>query len=159
MLVRLCLHTIINILLYDFFRWLIQSDEDPFDQLKWLVQVLTEAEENKESVHILGHIPTGSIDVIKVWAREFNKIVNRFANTITGQFAGHVHVDTFQLHYNLSNPDQAINVEWNGASIVPFDNANPSFKLYTIDKETFVSLNLIFRSLNDNSLFTEHYRY
>lgn len=65
--------------------------------------------------------------------------LNRFANTITGQFTGHVHVDTFQVHYNVSNPDEAINVGWNGASIVPYDQANPSFKIYHVDQDTFVT--------------------
>ncbi|XP_066245446.1 sphingomyelin phosphodiesterase B-like [Euwallacea similis] len=117
--------------------WLLQNDQDPFEELAWLMDVLKSAEDNNESVHILGHIPTGSVSTQRVWAREYNRIVNRFANTITGQFTGHVHVDTFQVHYNLSDPDQAINVGWNGASVAPYDNANPSFKIYHVDKDTF----------------------
>ncbi|XP_066145817.1 sphingomyelin phosphodiesterase-like [Euwallacea fornicatus] len=117
--------------------WLLQDDKDPFDELAWLVDVLKDAEDNNESVHILGHIPVGSVSMLKVWAREYNRIVNRFANTITGQFNGHVHVDTFQVHYNLSDPEQAINVGWNGASLVPYDQANPSFKIYHVDKDAF----------------------
>ncbi|KAL1509127.1 hypothetical protein ABEB36_003915 [Hypothenemus hampei] len=117
--------------------WLLEDDHDPFGQLAWLVDTLKQAEAAGESVHILGHIPTGSQDVYKIWAREYNRIINRFANTITGQFNGHVHIDTLQVHYNISNTEQAINVAWNGASIVPFDLANPSFKIYYLNNETF----------------------
>ncbi|XP_050300058.1 sphingomyelin phosphodiesterase B-like [Anthonomus grandis grandis] len=120
--------------------WLLQDDQDPNGQLDWLVSILSQAEAKNESVHILGHLPTGSVDIMKVWGREYNKIVNRFANTITGQFNGHVHVDTFQVYYNTSEEaeeHQAINVAWNGASLVPYDWANPSFKVYHIDKSTY----------------------
>ncbi|CAG9761859.1 unnamed protein product [Ceutorhynchus assimilis] len=117
--------------------WLLTQDKDPYDQLDWLVSILSQAEAKGESVHILGHIPTGSGDIMKVWGREFNKIVNRFANTITGQFNGHTHVDSFQVYYNISDLSQAINVAWNGASLVAYDNANPSFKVYSVDKDTF----------------------
>lgn len=56
----------------------MQNDVDPFGQLSWLVEVLEDAEAQGESVHILGHIPTGSVDILKVWSREYNRIINRF---------------------------------------------------------------------------------
>ncbi|XP_060531078.1 sphingomyelin phosphodiesterase-like [Cylas formicarius] len=116
--------------------WLIDSSYDPYEQLAWLVKTLKEAEDNNESVHILSHIPSGNGAVLKVWSREYNRIVERFANTITGQFNGHTHRDQFMVHYNTSQPEQVINVAWNGASITTFDNANPSFKVYSTDSST-----------------------
>lgn len=138
--------------------WLIWDDYDPYGQLNWLVNVLLEAEQNGESVHILSHIPSGSHSCVAVWSREFNKIINRyaqlffyekkipenvsfcrFANTITGIFNGHTHTDEFYVYYNNSNPDQAINVAYNGASVVTYTDNNPSYKVIHVNNETFVS--------------------
>lgn len=55
-----------------------------------------------------------------------------------GQFYGHSHHDEFYVYYNKSNVNQAINVGWNGGSIMP-DRSNPSFKIYDVDDLTFVS--------------------
>ncbi|KAJ8960386.1 hypothetical protein NQ314_006076 [Rhamnusium bicolor] len=117
--------------------WLLNEDRDPYDQLEWLSNTLLNAENNQESVHILSHIPTGSSGCLQVWSREYRKIVERFANTITGQFNGHTHKDELSLYYSSSQPIKPINVAWNGASITPFSNSNPSYKLYQIDQDTF----------------------
>ena len=63
----------------------------------------------------------------------------RFAYTITGQFNGHTHKDEFRVYYNGSDPNQAIGVAYNGASVTPISNSNPSFKYYSVDESTFVS--------------------
>lgn len=57
------------------FRWNIYENEDPFGQLKWMVNVLEQAEQKNESVHILAHIPTEQC--LEIWSREFNRIVDR----------------------------------------------------------------------------------
>lgn len=58
--------------------WLNYDDEDPYEQLKWLVEQLTEAELNNENVHILSHIPPGEIGCHKQWSNQFRRIVNRW---------------------------------------------------------------------------------
>ena len=40
--------------------WLALNFNDPHKHLHWLYQELKKAEDNRESVYILGHIPTGS---------------------------------------------------------------------------------------------------
>lgn len=62
---------------YVFNWWLFYKDEDPFGQLKWLVATLEEAEKNKELVHILSHVPTGSSNCLINWSREYAKIIDR----------------------------------------------------------------------------------
>jgi sphingomyelin phosphodiesterase len=57
--------------------WLLYHDEDPYDQLKWLVDVLTKAEKDGEKVHILSHIPPGEIQCLQRWTSQFRKIVDR----------------------------------------------------------------------------------
>ncbi|XP_023021435.2 sphingomyelin phosphodiesterase-like [Leptinotarsa decemlineata] len=112
--------------------WLIYDDRDPYGQLKWLAEVLHKAENNEEIVHILAHIPTKSC--LKVWAREYRKIIERFSNTVAAQFYGHTHRDQIHIYYN--NKSEAMNVGWNGGSLMP-DEANPNYKLYTIDAKVF----------------------
>ncbi|KAG5890820.1 hypothetical protein JTB14_008261 [Gonioctena quinquepunctata] len=112
--------------------WLLYDDKDPYGQLKWLVEVLHNAEKNNEVVHILSHIPTRSC--LKVWAREYRKIIDRFSDTISAQFYGHTHRDEFYVYYNTDL--KPINVAWNGGSLMP-DEANPDYKLYTIDANGF----------------------
>lgn len=69
--------------------------------------------------------------------RSFKTIFSRFANTITGHFNGHTHRDQFWVYYD--DDAHAVGVSWNGASITTYSDANPSYKLYQIDGETFVS--------------------
>jgi hypothetical protein len=63
----------------------------------------------------------------------------RFANTITGQFNGHTHEDEFHVYYSQKHPRRAVGAAFNGASVTPFVDVNPSFKYYYVDPETFVS--------------------
>ncbi|XP_074026344.1 sphingomyelin phosphodiesterase 1-like [Leptinotarsa decemlineata] len=117
--------------------WIIDDPVDQYGQLQWLTEVLLAAEKNDERVHILYHLPTGDPHFYRIWGREYRKIVDRFANTITGQFNGHEHRDDFYVFYNRSDPNQAINMAWNGASLVTYYEANPSYKIYTIDDKNF----------------------
>lgn len=57
--------------------WLLVNSTDPGGQLQWLVEQLTKAEEAGDKVHILGHIPPGLGDCLKVWSWLYHKIVNR----------------------------------------------------------------------------------
>ncbi|KAJ8922711.1 hypothetical protein NQ315_007746 [Exocentrus adspersus] len=122
--------------------WLINDSKDPHGQLAWLAGVLLEAEKNKESVHILMHLPTGNGECLDTWSREYRKLVRRFSNTITGQFAGHTHRDQLSVFYDEEDESRGISVMWNGASVTPYSKANPSYKLYQIDTETFDVLDL-----------------
>ena len=58
-------------------RWLYLNTTDPDGQLKWLMSILQKAEDNKEKVHIVGHIPPGISDCLKAWSHNFYKIVDR----------------------------------------------------------------------------------
>jgi sphingomyelin phosphodiesterase len=145
--------------------WLLYEDIDPFNQLQWLADTLKAAEDNNESVHILSHVPTGGGSSLKVWFREYGKIVERFANTITGHFNGHTHKDEFHVFYNSSEPTQAIGVAFNGASVTSFSNNNPSYKYYYVDQETFSLLdydewtfNLTLANSQDSSQSPEWYK-
>lgn len=117
--------------------WLIYDDTDPYDQLKWLVDVLTEAEKNGEHVHILSHVPPGSIECIKNWNKNYIKIVERFSHVIKAQFNGHTHMDEIRFFYDGENKDKVTNVAYNGASLTTFIGYNPNYRVYDLKPETY----------------------
>lgn len=53
------------------------NSTDPVSELQWLVYELQGAEINGEKVHIIGHIPPGHSDCLKVWSRNYYHIINR----------------------------------------------------------------------------------
>lgn len=59
--------------------WLLLNSTDPVGQLAWLVDELDAAEAKDEKVHIIGHVPPGQPDCLKVWSRNYNDIVSRWA--------------------------------------------------------------------------------
>ncbi|KAF7991317.1 hypothetical protein HCN44_002879 [Aphidius gifuensis] len=115
--------------------WLIYEPEDPNGQLKWLNDVLREAEDRGEAVHLLAHVPSGSIQIQHTWSREYNKIINRFSHIIAAQFNGHTHNDELNLIFN--DDKQVINVAWNGGSITPYAFLNSNYKVYTVNADSF----------------------
>ena len=99
--------------------WLLLDSKDPADELLWLIFELQLAELKGEKVgkyrtaiifvsigtilwqvHILGHIPPGHVDCVRVWSANFNAIVGRYSHIIAGQFYGHTHLDEFQLFFS-----------------------------------------------------------
>ena len=56
-------------------------------------------------VHILGHIPPGHVDCVRVWSANFNAIVGRYSHIIAGQFYGHTHLDEFQLFFSKNEKE------------------------------------------------------
>ncbi|XP_025833565.1 sphingomyelin phosphodiesterase-like [Agrilus planipennis] len=117
--------------------WLLYQDwyKDPGGQLQWLVEVLLEAEKNKEFVHILSHVPSANGDCLKVWSREYRRIVERFRYTIAGQFNGHSHRDDYTLYFDSKNTSQVIGSSFNGGSVQP--GVNPNYVVYKIDPTNY----------------------
>lgn len=117
--------------------WLLYEPSFLRGQLQWIHDTLLKAEKAGEKVHIIGHQPPGDGTCFRVYGREYNRIVDRFWNTISGQFVGHTHADEFNLFYSLDNPSQAINVMWNGGSTTTHTDVNPNYRIYTMDTDTF----------------------
>ena len=69
-------------LIYFLFRWLLLNSTDPAQELSWLVYELQSAELKGEKVHILGHIPPGHSDCLKVWSHNYYRIVNRYVGYV-----------------------------------------------------------------------------
>lgn len=64
-------------------RWLLLNSTDPAKELQWFIYELQSAEFNKEKVHVVGHIPSGHSDCLKVWSRNYYKIINRLVWNIS----------------------------------------------------------------------------
>lgn len=122
---------------YTYNWWLIYEPSFPRTQLQWLHDTLLAAERAGEKVHILAHVPPGDATCFKVYSREYRRIVERFWKTISAQFAGHTHADEFNIFYSRSNPNQALNVMWNGGSTTAFNDVNPNYRIYKMDPSTY----------------------
>ncbi|KAK0094986.1 hypothetical protein PV326_009487 [Microctonus aethiopoides] len=127
-----------NNVCYVYNWWLIYKPNDPSGQLQWLENTLLKAENDNESVHILGHIPSGDSTCQHTWSREYRRIINRYSHIITAQFNGHTHNDEFNVFYDLNDKTKLINVAWNGGSITPYAYLNPNYKIYIADSNTYV---------------------
>ncbi|XP_005183847.1 sphingomyelin phosphodiesterase [Musca domestica] len=104
-------------------------------QLNWLHDTLLKAEEAGEFVHILMHIPSGDSQCWTVWAREYNRVVERFSHTIGGIFNGHTHHDEFEVHYSSKGYPMAIS--WNGGSLTAYTMKNPNYRIYEVEPKTY----------------------
>ncbi|XP_041360844.1 sphingomyelin phosphodiesterase-like [Gigantopelta aegis] len=113
--------------------WLLLNVTDPAGQLKWLIDVLQAAEDKKEKVHILGHIPPGLSDCLKAWSWNYYKIVNRYESTIVAQFFGHTHFDHFEMFYDEVDFKRPVSVAYIAPSVTPFPELNLGYRIYDID--------------------------
>lgn len=111
--------------------WLYINSTDPYNQLKWLVDILQTSENNGEKVHIIGHVNPSTC--LKSFSENYYQIVNRYESTISGQFFGHQHNDAFEIFYDLKNISRAVSVAYLAGSVTTFSFLNPSFRIYTVD--------------------------
>jgi sphingomyelin phosphodiesterase len=84
-------------------------------------------------VHVLGHIPPGHSDCLKVWSRNYYKIISRYESTITAQFFGHTHFDEFEVFYDPTDMSRPNNIAFIGPSVTPYYDLNPGYRIYYID--------------------------
>lgn len=113
--------------------WLLINNEDPVEELQWLVETLAAAEAVGEAVHILGHIPSGGGDCEHTWSHVFNQIVYRFESTIRGAFFGHTHGDSWSVFYDQDNYTRPVAVYFVSPSGTTGTQHNPAFKVFEVD--------------------------
>ncbi|XP_025421065.1 sphingomyelin phosphodiesterase isoform X2 [Sipha flava] len=113
--------------------WLLINSTDPVKELQWFIYELQNAEFNGEKVHVLGHIPPGHPDCLKVWSRNYYAIISRYESTITAQFFGHTHFDEFELFYDTQNLGRAVSIAYVGPSVTPYYDLNPGYRIYYVD--------------------------
>lgn len=122
--------------------WLYDSDEpqpDPNGILEFLVEELQEAEDAGQRAWIISHMPPGRGDVMRDQSYYFDQVMQRYRNTIAGQYYGHTHKDEFAVgysNYSELTPENAVSVAMIGPALTPM-SGNPAFKVYDIDPDTF----------------------
>lgn len=113
--------------------WLLINTTDPMGQLSWLMNVLQKAEDNKEKVHIIGHIVPGGGSCLKAWSWNYYKVINRYESTVTAQFFGHVHSEMFTMFYDDVQFKRPTSVLYAPGSVTTFSDLNPGFRIYEVD--------------------------
>ncbi|CAF1261330.1 unnamed protein product [Adineta ricciae] len=111
--------------------WLFINSTDPLNQVEWLIQWLQYAEKNSEKVHIIAHHPPKECFAAFGW--NFDRIVNRFENTISGQFYGHTHTDEFNMYYDKDDHQRPISIAYIAPSLTTESFLNPGYRMYTLD--------------------------
>ncbi|KAF2363934.1 Calcineurin-like phosphoesterase domain ApaH type [Trinorchestia longiramus] len=111
--------------------FLLIDDVDPTDQLEWMTQVLLEAEDAGEKVHVIGHITWGSL--LDSYSHSLNQLLTRFESTITGIFVGHSHEDEIQLFWDVADNSRAVGISYFAPSLSSNGEKSPSFRMYEVD--------------------------
>lgn len=122
--------------IYNF--WVLFDVEPIREQFQWMHDTLLKAEQSGEKVHILAHIPSGLDEYHEPCSREYQRIVERFKNTIVAQFNGHVESYGFHLFYEAANISNPVSVAYNGGSLASFSKSNRNYAVYDVDPKTFV---------------------
>ncbi|CAF1463162.1 unnamed protein product [Adineta ricciae] len=146
--------------------WLLINATDPLGQLQWLIQWLQYAEDHEEKVHIIGHHPPRSCMAAFSW--NFNKIVNRYENTIAGQFYGHTHVDEFLMFYDETDRNRPVSMAYMGPSLTTSSYLNPGYRVYSVDGDyagssfwaldhRTVIMNLTASNMYNKTIFIDEY--
>ncbi|KAF7374111.1 Saposin B-type domain-containing protein [Mycena sanguinolenta] len=122
--------------------WLYDSDvvqPDPNGIIAFLVDALQATEDAGERAWIIGHIPLGKEDTMQDQSNYYDQVLQRYINTIAGQFFGHSHKDQFEIaysNYSEQTAANAVSVGLIGPALTP-TSGNPAFKFYDIDPDTF----------------------
>jgi sphingomyelin phosphodiesterase len=121
--------------------WLYSEpmETDPSGQFAWLINELQCAETARENVWLISHVPSGTGGFFHDYSNTFNQIVERYDATIAALFYGHTHADQFQIAYSdYKNPNfsNAFAMSYITPSMTP-TSGNPSFRVYSVDPETF----------------------
>jgi sphingomyelin phosphodiesterase acid-like 3 len=125
-------------------------------EIKWLEAELQKAAPAREKVWLVYHIPPGidvfstllrqkaaSADqtpqVIPFWQPAYNQkfinLVTQYSSTIVGSFAGHMHMDTFELIQSANQ--NAVSFVHITPAISPLFGNNPAFELFSYNRQSF----------------------
>jgi len=116
--------------LWDDTNNLMKLDSGPANQRNWLTQTLSASEQAGEVVWLTAHVYPSSTEATQEWRDFMVATLQRFNTTIRYQFYGHTHLDDFLVFSTKRN------AAWMPGSIVPFQDHQPSFRVYEWDPES-----------------------
>lgn len=123
------------------------------DEIKWMQAQLQDASEKKQKVWLLYHIPPG-IDVYSSthsksesenqqpvtflnasYNQQFIDLVSQYYSIIIGSFAGHIHMDSFELVCQAIDK-RAVSFVHITPAISPLFGNNPGFKILKYNRDS-----------------------
>ncbi|KAG0669573.1 hypothetical protein C6P45_003563 [Maudiozyma exigua] len=138
------------------YNYINTTAPDNFGQFQFLIDELIASENKKQRVWIVAHVPP-ALGGLPVPANIFAEIVERFSpSTIAGIFFGHTHRDQFEILYAGSGNDtrtfqNVLNMAYIAPSITPWNDVNPAWRYYEVDKKTFsiMDMHTFYTPLNE----------
>jgi len=109
---------------------------DVCGEIAWLEKTLEHAEKSNEKVLIISHFPTHDGFGTKEWTLHYKVLVDRYANIIIGQMAGHTHQDNFQVMKSYRQGEIA-GVNFEHPSLTPCYWVLPSYRMYYMDSTSY----------------------
>ena len=76
------------------------------------------------------------------WGLRYRVLIDRYTNVIRGIFSGHTHEDSFQIMRNMAN-DEITGIIHINPALTTYRVANPSFRVYEMDPETFALIDYV----------------
>eukprot|EP00347_Sterkiella_histriomuscorum_P016216 403354044 len=125
--------------LFNFYLWAQRND--PGGQLDWLNKTLIEIEAKNQMAIIFGHVPIGNVDCNYGWSVRFKAIADRFQHIIRFSVYGHVHEEQHYINRAVKS-DKPVGVSYLTGSVTPYENINPSFRVFELDVETMLPLRI-----------------
>ncbi len=133
-----------------------QTADPANDEIKWFAGELRKAAVRKEKVWLIYHIPPGidafatlarqksdstnqSSEIIPFWQPVYNQrfidLVTQYSSIIVGSFAGHIHMDSFELIQ--SETTKLASFVHITPAISPLFGNNPAFELFSYNRSSF----------------------
>ena len=135
---------------FNFYAYIGANEPNHTGMFSTLIDWLLEAEEKDQAVWIVQHVNIGgSTDYESLPAPSdlYYQIMDRFNQTIRGNFFGHTHEDEFGVFYNnnatVKSADTAVGVGYIMPSVTTYQDLNAGFRYYLVDPETFQILDSI----------------
>ena len=129
-------------------NWYIWSQySDPSGEIEWLESQLRYSELMNEKVFIIAHIPPQSSDCLHSWSERFRGLTERFQHIIRLQLYGHSHDERWHMHRGWED-GTPIGIEFCSASLGTRGGKNAGFRVYELDAETMVPIEVHRYSFN-----------
>ncbi|EGR28035.1 ser thr protein phosphatase family protein, putative [Ichthyophthirius multifiliis] len=90
-------------------------------------------------VIIIGHIPPGDNTCSSLWAMRYQVLIDRFENTIKGQFFGHTHNDHIETVISSSGEKRAVGSIFIAPSATTYSYQNPSYRIFEFEGQTLIN--------------------
>ena len=128
----------LNCLVCDCFNFNLfnSTKEHAKTMFRWLEEELGKAENNGEFVFILNHFPLNGDFTLTECAKRLQALYDRYEYNIRGIFSGHTHFDDLEGISEYFNHDKIIHLNFISPPLTTFVYKLPSYRIYTIDKET-----------------------